>query len=140
MDATTATSNPAAPNPAVPNPAAKSATVDGPLNDAEVAAVRAGYAVEGDVLEMGALVNGGVLADVPVRIPVAMLNRHGLVAGATGTGVPIRATVSSFGPLLLSKVLGLNDTQESSLGLIFHYADQERLPLADLFNDLPEPR
>lgn len=35
---------------------------------------------------MGALVNGEALADVPVRIPIAMLNRHGLVAGATGTG------------------------------------------------------
>ncbi|MEL0627550.1 helicase HerA-like domain-containing protein [Salinibacterium amurskyense] len=177
-------------------------TGDGPLSADEVAAVRDGYAFEGEVLEMGALVNGDALAGVPVRIPVAMLNRHGLVAGATGTGktktlqvlaeqlsaagvpvfaadikgdlsgiatagtssekllertdsigqdwqpaaspteyftlggmgtgVPIRATVSSFGPLLLSKVLGLNDTQESSLGLIFHYADQAGLPLVDL--------
>ncbi|MEV8254475.1 helicase HerA-like domain-containing protein [Rhodoglobus sp. NPDC076762] len=175
---------------------------DGPLSADEVTAVRDGYAFEGEVLEMGALVNGDALAGVPVRIPVAMLNRHGLVAGATGTGktktlqvlaeqlsaagvpvfaadikgdlsgiatagtssekllertdsigqdwrpaaspteyftlggmgtgVPIRATVSSFGPLLLSKVLGLNDTQESSLGLIFHYADQAGLPLVDL--------
>ena len=31
--------------------------------------------------------------------------------------------MSSFGPTLLSKVLGLNDVQESSLGLVFHYAD-----------------
>ncbi|MGV8852166.1 MAG: helicase HerA-like domain-containing protein [Rhodoglobus sp.] len=175
---------------------------DGPLSEAEVRAVRDGYAFEGEVLEMGALVNGDALVDVPVRIPIAMLNRHGLVAGATGTGktktlqvlaeqlsaagvpvfaadikgdlsgiatagsssekllertesigqdwqpaaspteyftlgglgtgVPIRATVSSFGPLLLSKVLGLNDTQESSLGLIFHYADRAGLPLVDL--------
>ena len=35
---------------------------------------------------MGALVNGEPLPNVPVRIPIAMLNRHGLVAGATGTG------------------------------------------------------
>ena len=174
----------------------------GPLDPADVDAIRAGYAFAGDVLEMGALVNGDARADVPVRIPIAMLNRHGLVAGATGTGktktlqvlaeqlsaagvpvfaadikgdlsgiaspgtenpkllertagigqswqaaaspteyytlgglgtgIPIRATVSSFGPLLLSKVLGLNDTQESSLGLVFHYADKAGLPLLDL--------
>jgi DNA helicase HerA-like ATPase len=52
--------------------------------------------------------------------------------GGQGTGVPLRATVSSFGPILLSKVLGLNETQESSLGLVFHYADTEGLPLLDL--------
>ena len=52
--------------------------------------------------------------------------------GGQGTGVPLRATVSSFGPILLSKVLGLNETQESSLGLVFHYADTQGLPLLDL--------
>ncbi|WP_313540853.1 helicase HerA-like domain-containing protein [Leifsonia aquatica] len=174
----------------------------GPLSADAVAAVRAGYAFDAPALEIGALVNGDPLADVPVRIPLAMTNRHGLVAGATGTGktktlqvlaeqlaaagvpvfaadikgdlsgiavpgeasdkllertrgigqdwtpraatteffslggvgrgVPIRATVAGFGPLLLSKVLGLNDTQESSLGLVFHYADQAGLPLLDL--------
>lgn len=52
--------------------------------------------------------------------------------GGEGTGVPIRATVSSFGPLLLSKVLGLNATQESSLALVFHYADLNGLLLLDL--------
>lgn len=174
----------------------------GPLSAVAVAAVRAGYAFDAPALEIGALVNGDPLADVPVRIPLAMTNRHGLVAGATGTGktktlqvlaeqlaaagvpvfaadikgdlsgiavpgessdkllertrgigqdwtpraatteffslggvgrgVPIRATVAGFGPLLLSKVLGLNDTQESSLGLVFHYADQAGLPLLDL--------
>ena len=174
----------------------------GPLDPAAVEAIRAGYAFDGEVLEMGALVNGDALAEVPIRIPIAMMNRHGLVAGATGTGktktlqvlaeqlsaagvpvfaadikgdlsgiaspgvespkllertagigqdwspsaspteyytlgglgtgIPIRATVSSFGPLLLSKVLGLNDTQESSLGLVFHYADKAGLPLLDL--------
>ena len=40
--------------------------------------------------------------------------------------------MSAFGPTLLSKVLGLNDTQESCLGLVFHYADQAGLPLLDL--------
>ncbi|MGL4340210.1 MAG: helicase HerA-like domain-containing protein [Rhodoglobus sp.] len=173
-----------------------------PLSSAEVDTIRAGYAFDAPALEMGALVNGEPCADVPIRIPISMINRHGLVAGATGTGktktlqvlaeqlsaagvpvfaadikgdlsgiasagtenpklrertesigqqwaaaaspteyytlgglgtgIPIRATVSSFGPLLLSKVLGLNDTQESSLGLVFHYADSAGLPLVDL--------
>ncbi len=52
--------------------------------------------------------------------------------GAEGTGVPLRVTMSAFGPLLLSRVLGLNETQESSLGLVFHYADAQGLPLLDL--------
>jgi len=187
---------PAAPTGA-PTPAAT-----GQLTEQEVDAVRAGYAFAGAALEMGALVNGEARADVPVRIPLSMTNRHGLVAGATGTGktktlqvlaeqlaangvpvfaadikgdlsgiatageandkllertrgigqdwaphattteffslggigkgIPIRATVAGFGPLLLSKVLGLNDTQESSLGLVFHYADKAGLPLLDL--------
>ncbi|WP_025158817.1 helicase HerA-like domain-containing protein [Leifsonia aquatica] len=190
---------PAAPVSAAPVPPTPAA---GPLSVEAVAAVRDGYAFDAPALELGALVNGSPLADVPVRIPLAMTNRHGLVAGATGTGktktlqvlaeqlaaagvpvfaadikgdlsgisvpgessdkllertrgigqdwtpraatteffslggvgrgVPIRATVAGFGPLLLSKVLGLNDTQESSLGLVFHYADQAGLPLLDL--------
>jgi Predicted ATPase len=164
--------------------------------------IRTGYAFDGAVLEIGALVNGDALPEVQVRIPVSMLNRHGLVAGATGTGktrtlqllaeqlssagvpvfaadikgdlsgvatpgessekllaradgigqewsaasfpteyfslggeglgVPVRATLSGFGPVLLSKVLGLNATQESSLGLVFHYAENAGLPLVDL--------
>lgn len=179
-----------------------SASGSAPLTADQVAAVKAGYTFDAPALEMAALVNGEPLADVPVRIPLAMVNRHGLVAGATGTGktktlqvlaeqlsahgvpvfaadikgdlsgiatagesseklleraagigqhwsgaaspteyftlggvgtgIPIRATVSSFGPLLLSKVLGLNNTQESSLGLVFHYADQAGLPLVGL--------
>lgn len=185
-------------------PAEPAAAVDenAPLDPERVASIRAGYAMEGAVLEMGALVNGEALPDVPVRIPIAMTNRHGLVAGATGTGktktlqvlaeqlsaagvpvfaadikgdlsgiavagtssekllartqgigqnwqptahptefyclggigqgVPVRATVSSFGALMLAKVLGLNQTQESSLGLVFHYADLNGLPLVDL--------
>jgi len=52
--------------------------------------------------------------------------------GGLGSGTPIRTTVTDFGPLLLSKVLGLNDTQESSLGLIFHWADIQGLALLDL--------
>ena len=171
--------------------------------DALAEQVRAGYAFEGRALELGALMlDASRLTDVPVRIPMRMLNRHGLVAGATGTGKtktlqllaeqlsaagvpvfapdmkgdlsglsvpgqadekltartqsvgqqwtatgfpveflalggqgtgqPLRAAMSSFGPTLLSKVLGLNDTQESSLGLVFYYADQAGLPLLDL--------
>lgn len=165
--------------------------------------IAAGYAAEGQALELGAvLVDGTVEPTAQVRLPLAMINRHGLVAGATGTGktktlqlmaeqlsaagvpvvmadvkgdlsglcrpgeagdkitqraaetgddwqptafpaeflslgtggigVPVRATISSFGPILLSKVLGLNATQESTLGLIFHWADQQGLPLLDL--------
>jgi uncharacterized protein len=55
-----------------------------------------------------------------------------LALGGQGLGVPLRATMSSFGPVLLAKVLGLNEVQESSLGLVFHYADQAGLPLLDL--------
>jgi len=191
----------AAEKPAAEKPAGAT-TADVPLDDERVASIRAGYAMEGAVLEMGALVNGEAMPDVPVRIPIAMTNRHGLVAGATGTGktktlqvlaeqlsaagvpvfaadikgdlsgiavagaggekllartegigqkwqgtahptefyclggigqgVPVRATVSSFGALMLAKVLGLNQTQESSLGLVFHYADLHGLPLVDL--------
>ncbi|MFE6620472.1 helicase HerA-like domain-containing protein [Streptomyces sp. NPDC057740] len=169
----------------------------------EALEIAAGYAFGGPGLELGALLWGGAcLADARVRVPLAMLNRHGLVAGATGTGktktlqliaeqlsaqgvpvfladvkgdlsglaragqvndkvrsraaevhqewtatgfptefyalggigrgTPVRATITSFGPVLLSKVLQLNHTQEQSLGLIFHYADQKGLELVDL--------
>ncbi|WP_156744399.1 helicase HerA-like domain-containing protein, partial [Mycobacterium sp. E740] len=63
----------------------------------------------------------------PTAYPVEFLS-----LGTTGIGVPVRATISSFGPILLSKVLGLNATQESTLGLIFHWADQQGLSLLDL--------
>ncbi|WP_435736338.1 helicase HerA-like domain-containing protein [Cellulosimicrobium sp. PMB13] len=63
----------------------------------------------------------------PTAFPVELYTLGGL-----GTGVPIRTTVTDFGPLLLSKVLGLNETQESSLGLVFHWADQHGLALLDL--------
>lgn len=52
--------------------------------------------------------------------------------GAEGIGVPIRGTIASFGPVLLSKILGLNDTQESTLGLIFRWAKDKGLDLVDL--------
>ncbi|MGX7827270.1 helicase HerA-like domain-containing protein [Actinokineospora sp. 24-640] len=63
----------------------------------------------------------------PTAFPVQFLS-----LGTGGVGVPVRATVTGFGPLLLSKVLGLNDTQESTLGLVFHWADQRGLPLLDI--------
>ncbi|KMO75497.1 helicase HerA-like domain-containing protein [Mycolicibacterium obuense] len=63
----------------------------------------------------------------PESFPVEFLS-----LGTSGSGVPVRATISSFGPILLSKVLGLNQTQESTLGLIFHWADQQGLPLLDV--------
>lgn len=195
--------------PTEDKPKAKSkakAKTDGPdgapLGADDVAAIKAGYEFGGTTLDLGALVNGEPDAEVQIRIPLGMLNRHGLVAGATGTGktrtlqalaeqiaangvpvfaadikgdlsgvatagesnekllartqgigqdwkpdaspteyfslggigkgVPIRATLHGFGPLLLSKVLGLNATQESSLTLVFHYADQNGLTLVDL--------
>ena len=52
--------------------------------------------------------------------------------GGLGPGAPIRVTVSDFGPLLLAKILDANKTQEQSLSLLFHYADQKGLPLVDL--------
>jgi DNA helicase HerA-like ATPase len=55
-----------------------------------------------------------------------------LSLGTNGIGVPVRATIAGFGPILLSKVLGLNATQESTLGLIFHYAEQNNYQLLDL--------
>ena len=72
------------------------------------------------------------LAWDPKGYPVEFLSLGGM-----GQGVPIRTSVTSFGPVLMSKVLGLNATQESSLGLVFHYADQRGLLLDDL-KDLRE--
>ena len=142
-----------------------------------------------------------LLAGADVLIPFKTMNRHGLIAGATGTGktktlqvlaeglsdasVPVllmdikgdlsgiaaegtvndkikeryqklnleykpsaypvdlltlsnqkgarlRATVSEFGPVLLSKILGLNDTQAGFVAMIFKYCDDNKLPLLDL--------
>jgi DNA double-strand break repair helicase HerA and related ATPase len=63
----------------------------------------------------------------PTAFPVEFLS-----LGTNGIGVPVRATISSFGPILLSKVLGLNPTQESTLGLIFHWAKENNRPLVTL--------
>ena len=168
------------------------------------AAIATGYGFEGPALTFGAAMQGEqALPEAQVRVPLAMMNRHGLVAGATGTGktktlqllaeqlsdagvpvfisdikgdvsglaapaqlsekltaraaaighddyaprsfpvefftldrdgagVRLRASVSSFGPILLAKVLELNDTQQSVLAMAFKYADDRQLPLIDL--------
>ncbi|MEP6688698.1 MAG: helicase HerA-like domain-containing protein [Gemmatimonadales bacterium] len=163
----------------------------------------AGYGFTDPCVTLGAaLERSGTMHQEPkIRIPLAMLNRHGLIAGATGTGktktlqllteqlsaqgvpvfaadikgdlsglampgeagdrvtgrakdvgwdwkaaavpvefvsltgklgVQLRATVSSFGPLLLGKTLSLNETQTSVLTMVFKYCDDSQLPLLDL--------
>ncbi len=47
-------------------------------------------------------------------------------------GLPLRSTVSEFGPVILSKILSLNDTQTSLLSMLFMYCDDKKLPLLDL--------
>ena len=63
----------------------------------------------------------------PRSYPVEFLSLGGI-----GPGVPVRATVTDFGPQLLAKILGSNETQESSLALVFRYADERGLALVDL--------
>ena len=162
-----------------------------------------GYGLTEPGLVIGSPMLGGeLLNEVRVQVALSMMNRHGLIAGATGTGktktlqllagelsragVPVfvadikgdvtgiaapgdatnpkvieraaslawtfepsghpieflslsgqlgaqvRATVHSFGPLLLGKVLDLNETQTSILTLVFKYCDDNSLPLLDL--------
>ncbi len=161
-----------------------------------------GYTFKSESVQIGAaMLNGKVVKEAVVNLPFKMLNRHGLIAGATGTGktktlqvltemlsnasipslvldikgdlsglaaegspnakiterydllglqwqpqkftcemltltgmdgVHLRATVSEFGPVLLSKILGLNDTQGGIVSVIFKYCDDNALPLLDL--------
>ncbi|MGL4630575.1 MAG: helicase HerA-like domain-containing protein, partial [Leadbetterella sp.] len=49
-----------------------------------------------------------------------------------GSGTQLRATVSEFGPILLAKILGLNETQEGIVSVIFKFCDDHKLPLLDL--------
>jgi uncharacterized protein len=173
------------------------------MNDAFVEAMRTGYTLDEPSIVIGSAMHEGALTnETRVQVALSMMNRHGLVAGATGTGktktlqllagqlskagVPVfvldvkgdltglaapgdatnpklveraeslawefeasghpveflslsgelgaqvRATVSSFGPLLLAKVLDLNETQTSILSLVFKYCDDNDLPLLDL--------
>jgi uncharacterized protein len=67
------------------------------------------------------------LAHEPAAYPVELLSLGGI-----GPGVPVRASVTDFGPQLLAKILGANETQESSLALVFRYADERGLALVDL--------
>lgn len=160
------------------------------------------YQFSGVAITLGAgMLDGEVQTNHLVKIPVKMMNRHGLIAGATGTGktkslqliaeglsaagvpvllmdikgdlsgiakpgtdnpkiqervskigvtwnpqqfpvellslsnqpgVRLRATVTEFGPVLFSKILGLNDTQQSVMAIIFKYSDDKKLPLVDL--------
>jgi uncharacterized protein len=48
------------------------------------------------------------------------------------SGIRLRATVTEFGPILLAKILELNDTQSSVLSVVFKYCDDNRLPLIGL--------
>jgi DNA helicase HerA-like ATPase len=172
------------------------------IDPAVLDAARAAFPSGSKAITLGAVVHDGQCGGEPlVGVPLSMLNRHGLIAGATGTGktktlqliaeqlaasgVPVfvgdvkgdlsgmatagalndrvaarakdtgypwqpnaypaeflsltgakgaqlRATVSSFGPMLLAKVLGLNDTQTSVLTLVFKYCDDKGLLLLDL--------
>ena len=164
--------------------------------------IKEGYTFKTDFITLGgAMVNNQAVADLLVNIPLKTLNRHGLIAGATGTGktktiqvlseqlsnkgipvlmmdikgdfsgiaaigektpfieerhakmnlpytpnafpvelltisqqngVRLRATISEFGPVLLSRILDLNDTQSGVMALIFKYCDDHKLPLLDL--------
>jgi DNA helicase HerA-like ATPase len=170
--------------------------------DAFIQLVKDGYTFKGDNFRIGtAVLNGEVLSGSDIFLPLKTMNRHGLIAGATGTGktktlqvmaeglsdasVPVlmmdikgdlsgiaaagtendkikerlskiggdykpsafpvelmtlsdqkgvrmRATVSEFGPILISKILGLNDTQEGLVAMIFKYCDDNKMPLLDL--------
>ena len=62
----------------------------------------------------------------PSAYPVELLTLN------KGAGVQLRATVTEFGPILLSKILGLNDTQAGIVAMIFKYCDDNKLPLLDL--------
>ena len=62
----------------------------------------------------------------PAKFPVELLTL------SNEKGVRLRATVSEFGPVLLSKILGLNDTQGGLVSIIFKYCDDSKLPLLDL--------
>jgi DNA double-strand break repair helicase HerA and related ATPase len=177
--------------------------LESPMDKAFRDAMTAGYALSEPAITLGSpMRNDELINDVRVQVAIAMLTRHGLIAGATGTGktktlqliagqlskagVPVfvsdikgdvtgiaapgdasdpkiqqrlaslgwkyepsghpveflslsgrlgaqvRATVHSFGPLLLGKVLDLNDTQTSVLALVFKYCDDNALPLLDL--------
>ena len=99
-----------------------------PVFVADVKGDVSGIADPGDPAGPGAKRNAELgIPYEPTGFPTEFLS-----IGGIGPGVPIRATVSDFGPRLMAKVLGANETQESSLALVFHYADEKGLPLLDL--------
>jgi DNA helicase HerA-like ATPase len=87
-----------------------------------------GMALPGDATNPKVIERAASLAWTfePSGHPVEFLSLSGAL------GAQVRATVHSFGPLLLGKVLGLNETQTSILALIFKYCDDNDLPLLDL--------
>src|SRR3954451_12773124 len=95
---------------------AEPGTADGPAAK-RAADLGIPFAPTGFPVEYLAL--GGIGPGVPVRATVSDF----------GPGLPGPATASAFGPGLLAKVLDANETQEQSLVLVFHYADQKGLPL-----------
>jgi uncharacterized protein len=93
--------------------------------------------VKGDVSGLSVAGEAGAVAekrmtDLGLPFAPAAFPTEFLSLGGIGPGVPVRATVSDFGPRLLAKILKANDTQEQSLELVFHYADSKSLPLLDL--------
>ncbi|MDF2556041.1 MAG: ATPase, partial [Microbacterium sp.] len=62
------------------------ATQSGPLTRQEIEKITTGYGFDETTLDLGALLNGEPVPSAQIRIPLGMMNRHGLVAGATGTG------------------------------------------------------
>src|SRR5689334_4233603 len=93
--------------------------------------------VKGDVSGLSVPGEAGAVAekrmtDLGLPFAPAGFPTEFLSLGGIGPGVPVRATVSDFGPRLLAKILQANDTQEQSLELVFHYADSKQLPLLDL--------
>ena len=66
------------------------------------------------------------IAYAPQGLPVELLSL------SKEPGARLRATVSEFGPVLLGRILELNDTQQSVLALVFKYCDDKALPLLDI--------
>ena len=84
--------------------------------------------VSSDKLLSRTAANGQAWA--PSSFPIELLSLGG--ADAQFPGVPVRAEVSDFGPILLARALSLNTTQEQALQLIFAWADGQGLELVDL--------
>ena len=72
------------------------------------------------------LANRGITPPAPAAAPVTLWDVFGR------QGHPVRATISDMGPLLLSRMMGLNDTQEGVLSIVFKVADDQGLLLLDL--------